>query len=139
MKEFGKASKERLGTCHSDLQRLFAEVQKRYDCTIVCGYRGEEDQEEAYRTGKSKVRFPNSKHNQSPSLAVDVVPFPIDWKDRTRFYHFAGFVLGVAAGMGIKIRWGGDWDGDFVLNDQKFFDLPHFELVLEGDKNANAE
>jgi len=30
--------------------------------------------------------------------------------------------------MGIRLRWGGDWDGDTELDDNKFDDLPHFEL-----------
>jgi peptidoglycan L-alanyl-D-glutamate endopeptidase CwlK len=37
--------------------------------------------------------------------------------------------MGIAAKMGIKIRWGGDWDRDEELHDQTFFDLPHFELI----------
>ena len=84
--------------------------------------------------GKRKTRptapgSPNySKHNQEPSLAVDVAPWPIDWNDSHRFYHFAGFVLGIAAALNIRLRWGGDWDSDFDLRDQTFFDLPHFEL-----------
>ena len=73
--------------------------------------------------------YPNSKHNKLPSKAVDVAPYPIDWNDPDRFYHFAGYVRGIAEGMGIKIRWGGDWNGNFDLKDQNFYDLPHFELL----------
>ena len=128
MPKFGKRSKAKLETCHPDLQRLFNEVIKHFDCSILQGERGEEEQNEYYRTGKSKLKFPQSKHNSSPSLAVDVAPYPIDWNDKHRFYYFAGFVKGIAASMGITLRWGGDWDGDNDLNDQTFFDLPHFEL-----------
>jgi peptidoglycan L-alanyl-D-glutamate endopeptidase CwlK len=28
------------------------------------------------------------------------------------------------------MRWGGDWDGDGDTKDERFFDGPHFELVL---------
>ena len=52
------------------------------------------------------MQYPNSKHNKLPSKAVDVAPYPIDWNDPDRFYHFAGYVRGIAEGMGIKIRWG---------------------------------
>ena len=31
--------------------------------------------------------------------------------------------------MGIKIRWGGDWDSDTQVNDNKFDDLVHFEEI----------
>lgn len=126
---FSDKSEKMLATCHHDLHALFTEVLKIVDCTIICGHRDQHDQEEAFRTGKSKLNWPDSKHNSFPSLAVDVVPYPIDWNDRNRFYHFAGVVRGVAAEMGIGVRWGGDWDNDFELWDQKFMDLPHFELT----------
>ena len=48
-------------------------------------------------------------------------------KNLARFYFFGGFVLGLAVSMGIKIRWGGDWDSDREILDQNFDDLPHFE------------
>ena len=63
-------------------------------------------------------------------MALDVCPYPIDWNDKDRFYNFAGLVKGIAISMDIKIRWGGDWDGDNDLKDQTFFDLPHFELDI---------
>lgn len=37
--------------------------------------------------------------------------------------------MGVATMMGVKIRWGGDWDLDTDLKDNTFDDLPHFELI----------
>lgn len=70
-----------------------------------------------------------SKHNSQPSKAVDVSPYPINWNNKEGFYHFAGFVRATAQQMGIKIRWGGDWNGNFDLKDQNFFDLPHFEIL----------
>ncbi len=129
MPQFGKRSKDNLNTCHPDLQRLFNEVVKHWDCSIICGHRTEEDQNKAFHEGKSKLQFPQSKHNSYPSKAVDVVPYPVDWQDRDRFYHFAGIVVGIATQMNIKIRWGGNWDGDFQVKDENFMDLPHFELV----------
>lgn len=129
MPKFSNASKARLYTCHDDLQRLFNKVIEEYDCSILEGHRPQELQEEYFRTGKSKVRWPNGKHNSQPSKAVDVAPWPIDWNDTNRFYHFGGYVKGVAQSMGIEIRWGGDWDGDTDLDDQTFMDLVHFELV----------
>ena len=131
MNSFSGKSQERLSTCHPDLQKLFNEVIKHYDCTVVCGHRGKDEQDEAVRTGQSKLAWPHSKHNSLPSKAVDVVPFPVDWSDTSRFYHFAGFVMGVALSLGIKIRFGGDWNGNLQFRDEKFKDLPHFELVEE--------
>ncbi len=37
--------------------------------------------------------------------------------------------MGIASQMGTPLRWGGDWDGDTELRDQKFVDLPHFEVL----------
>ena len=62
-------------------------------------------------------------------MACDVVPYPIDWNDRERFHLFAGFVLGIANQMGIELRWGGDWNRNWEVDDNKFDDFPHFELV----------
>ena len=131
MPKFSKKSKEKLETCDDNLIELFNEVINTYDCTIIIGHRTKEEQDEAFRTGKSKLKFPHSKHNEEPSMAVDVAPCPIDWKNTKRFYHFAGYVQGIAEKLGIPIRWGGDWDSDRDLDDQNFMDLVHFELKDE--------
>lgn len=127
MPKFGKRSKERLSTIHPKLQKLFNEVIKYYDCSVICGHRTKEEQDKAYPK-YSKVKFPNSKHNTLPSVAADVVPYPIDWDDYARFKEFGFFVLGVAAGMGIKITWGADWNKNYDVDDEKFKDFPHFQL-----------
>lgn len=137
MPQFSKKSAERLVTCHPELQRLFNEVIKHQDCTVTEGHRGEDLQNEYLRTGKSKLPWPQGKHNTLPSQAVDCIPYPFaveDWKDTRRLYMFVGLVRGIASQLGIRIRCGADWDGDFDLKDQNFHDLPHFELV---DVNPN--
>jgi len=128
MAKFGKSSRKRLKTCDEKLQMLFNEVIKAFDCSILVGHRGEDDQNKAYAEGNSQLRWPKGKHNKKPSIAVDVAPYPIDWEDRERFSYFAGFVKGVAWRLNIPIRWGGDWDGDNDLSDNNFDDLVHFEL-----------
>lgn len=133
MPSFSKNSIDRLATCHLDIQRLFNEVIKDVDCTILVGHRNEADQEEAFRTGKSRVHYPDGKHNKVPSEAADVAPYfggPIDWEYLPNFYYFAGIVKGIALKLGIKIRWGGDWNGNLDLRDNgKLNDLVHFELA----------
>lgn len=128
MNKFSKTSAARLATCHPDLIKVFTRVLEVCDCSIICGHRSKEEQNAAFAEGKSRVQYPNGKHNTQPSCAVDVAPYPIDWNDRERFSYFAGLVIGVGASMGITIRWGGDWDGDFDLKDNNFDDLVHFEL-----------
>tara|TARA_R110002126_G_scaffold5344_1_gene28253 strand:+ start:230 stop:622 length:393 start_codon:yes stop_codon:yes gene_type:complete len=128
MPRFGTRSKSRLHTCDGRLIELFNKVVKEFDCTVIEGHRGKDAQNEAYNKGNSKLKFPNGKHNKSPSVAVDVAPYPIDWKDRDRFHYFGGYVLGIAKSLGLNIRWGGDWDQDTQTKDNKFDDLVHFEI-----------
>jgi peptidoglycan L-alanyl-D-glutamate endopeptidase CwlK len=135
MPKFSLKSNIKLFQCHRDLQTLFNEVIKHTDCSILVGYRNELQQNEAYENGKSQLKFPESKHNRDPSLAVDVVPYPIDWDDIPRFIAFGEFVISTAKHLkaigSIKhtIRWGGDWDNDGDLTDQKLNDYVHFEIV----------
>ena len=131
MPRFGKKSRYRLLSCDYRLQKVLDEVIKYVDCSVLEGHRDERTQDKLYSEGKTKVRYPMGKHNSNPSRAVDVVPYPIDWKDRERFHLFAGFVLGIARSMGIKLRWGGDWNMNFEVDDNKFDDFPHFELRKE--------
>lgn len=119
----------RLAMCHADLQSLVAYVAEHLPIRILCGHRNQAEQAVAFALGKSKVQWPSSKHNHIPSLAVDLLPAPIDWDDRERMSLFAGFVLGVAAQMDIPVRWGGDWDRDSEVKDNTFDDLCHFELT----------
>ncbi|MBA7559898.1 hypothetical protein ES708_01516 [subsurface metagenome] len=153
MPKYSKRSKDRLNTAHSYLRAVFNVVIQVFDNTIICGHRIRAKQNAAFEGGKSKVKWPDGKHNKLPSDAVDSAPYNpedrrINWPDPAvgavikkahpdagkyitvlcRWYHYGGFVLGVAFALGIKLRWGGDWDGDTILDDQKFNDLPHFEL-----------
>ena len=129
MPRFGKTSKAKLATCHEDLQKILNEVIKYVDCSVIEGHRSEERQNKLFDEGKTKLKYPKGRHNSNPSRAVDVVPYPIDWNDRERFHLFAGFVLGIAQSMGIKLRWGGDWNMNFEVDDNQFDDFPHFELI----------
>ena len=128
MPYFGKESKKHLLTCDNKLQKVFNEVIKHVDCSVLEGHREKDRQNKLYKEGKTKVKYPNGRHNRQPSSAVDVTPYPVDWKDSERQTLFAGFVIGVASQMGIKLRWGGDWDQDFQVVDNRFDDFPHFEL-----------
>jgi len=127
-------SKLRLKSCEYDLQRLFNEVIKHVDCSIVCGHRVELEQNKAYFGGFSTKQWPNSKHNELPSLGVDAAPYiagrGIPWDDHSQFYFFAGFVLGTAKQMNIKIRSGADFNMNNDISDQGLIDLPHFELMI---------
>ena len=120
-----------MGQGHEDLQDLFNEVIKHVDCSVIEGHRNRLRQDKLFDEGKTKVKYPNGRHNATPSNAADVVPYPIDWSDRERFHLFAGFVLGIAKSMEINIRWGGDWNMNFEVDDNQFDDFPHFELIKD--------
>ena len=137
MAEFGQASLGRRETLHDDLKMIVDEAIKIIDFTIVCGYRNQDEQNKAYRSGASKLPWPQGKHNSLPSKAVDMAPYDkrrglIDWTNYQKFTLMAGIVIGIAHAKGIKIRWGGDWDGDMTMTDQTFDDLAHFELLNNG-------
>lgn len=131
----GVTSNRELDTCHPKLQRLMREVDRRMarrkvmDFSVICGHRGEKEQNEALAAGKSTKAWPDSKHNTLPSAAVDIAPYPRDWADEMAFARLAGYVLAVADEMGIEVRWGGDWNNDSRTRDERFVDAPHFELT----------
>ncbi len=130
MPRFGKKSRERLKGVDSRLINVLNEVVKYFDITVIEGLRSQERQNELVAQGKSKTKF--GKHVEGK--AVDIAPYPIDWKARDDFHYLGGFVLGVASKMGIDVRWGGDWsDSSLSKNarttkDNNFDDLVHFEI-----------
>lgn len=100
--------------------------------------RTEERQIELVAEAKSKTL--NSKHLIQPdtgcSHAVDLYPSGYNsisdipreaWVELSTAMHLA------AKDVGVKIRWGADWDMDGTMvdedPDESFFDAPHFELV----------
>lgn len=129
MPSFSERSEKNLDTCAPDLIRLFLEVIKYYDCTIVCGHRGKDEQDEAFYNQKSTKLWPTSKHNKFPSRAVDVAPgkrddkgkYYIDWEDEGLFKHFVSFVENIALQLGITVKNGGYWTHPK--------DYPHWELI----------
>lgn len=133
MPHFGKSSRTRLASCHPDIQEVLNEAIKHIDFSVVCGHRSEEAQDLAYAHEKSQVKWPNSKHNSLPSLAVDVAPYDggILWDDVEAFTLLAGIIKGIAIMMGIKVRIGCDWDGDGMVKEHSFLDRPHVELIKE--------
>lgn len=120
---------------HPNLQVLVRRLRDEVaDISLVYphgGHRDAETQNELNRAGKSKVRWPYSKHNRYPSHAVDIAPYPYPHYE-PKLWGALGYLAGraydIAAEEGFKIRWGGDWDEDGDLTDQSFDDLFHIEL-----------
>lgn len=116
--KYGALSLSRRAECHPDLQTLLDEVfaTAPFDITILCGHRGQADQEAAFAAGASKVHWPNSKHNSLPSRAFDLAPYPVKWGDREAFLQLRAHVAACAKRLKIKIR-------------HISWDLPHTELA----------
>ena len=102
------------------------------DISLLYGYRDREEQNTMFENGVSELRFPDSKHNHKPSLAVDMQPYPRPLHDN-KLWGALGYLAGrgeeIANDLGIILMWGGDWDRDGDLTDQTFNDLMHYEIV----------
>jgi peptidoglycan L-alanyl-D-glutamate endopeptidase CwlK len=124
----GRESKLRLATCDPRLQQLVTAVAAKIDAgalaplvldiSVACGHRGKADQNREFAEGDSKLPWPRSKHNTLPALAVDVWPYPVDWKPsgRPAFEAVRELFLSTAHELGIPIH---------VIS----WDLPHFQLA----------
>ncbi len=133
MPNFGNRSKSNLENVNARLIEVCNDAIKTFDFSVLCGHRNEEDQNKAFNEDppKTTLKWPESKHNRKPSNAVDLAPYPIDWRDTKRFYKLASIMFQSANRVGIILRWGGDWDRDASKRDQSFHDLPHFEYSGE--------
>lgn len=127
---FNEKSRQKLETVHPKIQKIVNEVIKIYDFSIIWGYRGKELQDKFYNMGTG-LKWPTSKHNTEPSLAVDVAPYPIDWQNEKEFVILAGLILAEAKKQGIDLVWGGLWLRR---------DLGHFQLsnVESAKKNEDV-
>lgn len=138
MTTFSKKSKERLLTCDPRLQRVLEMAIQYTDFTVLCGSRTPDEQFELFKQGREfsngkwvKVgstvtnidgKTKKSMHNYTPSKAVDIAPYPIDWNDLERFKSLAVVIKRCADACGVDLEWGGEW--------QSFKDFPHFELKV---------
>ncbi len=150
MPTFGARSKRERATVDPRLRSVLDVVIRYVDFTILKGRRGKVGQDEARATGASTKAWPDSTHNcpipddnvsraewredpEGLSRAVDVAPWPIDWKDERQFAYVAGRIVQEGIAQGVQIRWGGDFDGDgqgtWRDSDNSFIDMPHLEVI----------
>ena len=148
MPKYSRTSKANLSGAHRDLQAVFKEIIKFYDCSILFGYRSPAEQFKIWQNGRTirggryvKIgpvstycdgyKRP-SKHNARPSDAIDARPYPYprnaEKRDR-EFWYFAGVFMATAEAMrkAGKIRsrfeWGGRW--------RKLYDPFHFQRAVK--------
>jgi len=145
--KFGNRSKEKLNTCHSDLQKIMNLSISRsvVDFGVSEGHRSLKRQKKLYDEGKSKIDgiSRKGKHNYKPSLAVDIYTYHPDLATRRKIAYskehlsyIAGIIQGCARELYEEgqvshiIRWGANWDSDGIIAlDHSFDDYPHFELI----------
>jgi peptidoglycan LD-endopeptidase CwlK len=130
MPKFSQKSLDQLATCHFDLKRLAMEAIEVIDFAVIEGHRNEQRQTQAFNTGHSRTPWPQSMHNQTPSLAFDFVPYPLNWTDTKNFQRIVGVMKACAYQLGIKVRFGADF--------KNFADLGHVELVMVGNETQNG-
>jgi len=125
MYKFGNRSESNLVGVHADLVKVarLALLKSPVDFGISEGLRTKTRQAELFAAGKSKTM--NSRH--ITGHAIDIFPAgnPIDWK---KMIPISKAMFEAANELNIPIRWGGDWNGNGITTDEKFFDSPHFEL-----------
>ena len=107
------------------------------DFLVLEGVRTPERQRDLYAQGRTKPgkvvtwtltsnHFKNAKTGYGH--AVDLCPYPVDWKDPAKFNAIYRAMMQASAELGTPIRSGMDWDRDGKLREAKETDSPHFEL-----------
>lgn len=146
---FSKKSNEKLNTCDDYIQRVMRRAIELspVDFGIAQGSRSIDAQRKYFKAKKSKVNPDSYTKEELPlkakhivdevytkSGAVDIYAYiarkGASW-DIKHLCLIAGVIMSVDKSMENRLRWGGNWDGDGeIIYDQRFQDLPHFELNI---------
>lgn len=136
--KFGTRSYIRLRGVKRDLIRVaeLALSRSPFDITVIEGMRTPERQAQLYAQGRTTpgpvVTWTlRSKHLDGK--AIDLGPLDdkgqIAWNNRELFVEMSSLMFAAAKELGVKIRWGADWDQDGHPYEKGEYDGPHFELV----------
>ncbi len=140
----GKRSREHLAQVHPDLVKVVERAIQitTQDFAVIDGARTLAEQRALYAQGRTKpgriVTWTlNSRHLINPKTgfghAVDCVPVPVSWDSTpanlARFDAVAEAMFAAAKELGVRLRWGADWDGDGKPRERGESDSPHFELA----------
>lgn len=132
---FSKRSRQNLSGVHPDLCRVVKRALElsTVDFMVIEGRRTVQRQRELYNQGRTTPGPVVTWTMRSPHLtghAVDLLPAPYDWKDPKNFDAVARAMFAAADELGVKIRWGADWDMDGKSRERGESDSPHFEIVV---------
>lgn len=111
--------KKKLETCDPRIIKLVKQLATQMDILVVCGHRTKEEQNDAFKRGNSKLKWPKSGHNNWPSKAVDLAPYPdgkLDWNNTAGFESMQEKAREIAAILKIELKPVISWD------------KPHLEL-----------
>lgn len=157
--KLGARSLERLNGIHPDL----ASVVKRaieltsQDFSVLEGVRSEWRQRELYGQGRTAkelaavgvdpalakpamqkvtwtLKSNHFKQKDGYGHAVDLVPYPLDWNTISKFDAIADAMFKAADDIGVRLRWGADWNQNGRRRERGESDSPHFELGQKGAK-----
>lgn len=117
-----------LSTASWNLQRVFQEVAKDYNCTVLCGFRGKSEQEKELAEGDSDAAWGESAHNSYPARAVDVMPYyetkpHIRYDDIVELRVFRNYVNYIAGELGVELK-------PLIQLSNGEYDWAHFEEVI---------
>lgn len=113
------ACNDKLVKVHPDLARWVNVFRSTHpDAHVSCGYRGEAEQEQAFKDHFSHAHFGQSAHNTEPARAVDM--FRITQAGGATFEApwYREVMAPVVRASGLV--WGGDW--------KSIKDMPHVEM-----------
>lgn len=146
---------ERLMGLHPDLKKVVEKAAEKISLHVLEGVRSTAACYENYGKGRTEAQCKkagvpagyanpkaakvtwltnplNSKHRAQKDgygHAVDLGPVPMQWEDLKAFDAIAVEMFAAAKELGVKIRWGADWDADGKKRERGESDSPHFELV----------
>ena len=142
---FAESSKKMLEDAHPDAQLILIESKKycMIDFDLSCVHRTKAKQLEAFLAGNSTRDgvAKKSKHQLLPSEAFDIYGYSYKKRGKASYtVHQMSYIAAVIQSTANRlyvegktshiIRWGGNWDSDgYIIDDQEFQDLCHFELL----------
>lgn len=123
---------QKLISAHETLATWFRDgVKPAYPSAhISWSFRDKSDQELAFLNGKTRLHFPDSAHNKSPSLALDLFQLDIGGNGLWDHEFFAALHT-INAVKFPYIIWGGLW--------KSIGDADHFEYVPSDSKPEESK
>lgn len=155
--KLSQKSIERLKGVHPDLVKVVIKAIgiSGQDFMVLEGVRTEQRQRELYGHGRSaddlraKGLDPALAQPAAPQVtwtlksnhfkqadgyghAVDLVPYPVDWNNTAKFDAIAEAMFKASEELGVRLRWGADWNQNGKRRERGETDSPHFELGQKG-------